>query len=218
MRHAYCSKEIVDAAVRWLHGNRPDLLKKLLDEETVIRNIIYYKVMGGIMHALRVEAKGQIEIPQNELGMIDLLYEISRRLRNAYELSNIPPRGKPLAPSPNGPFPPMLAVKISQRNEERGATQDIVDTVLADFYDQRPDLWFAASEAAQRNLGFGVVQREMWSLLRKSILKRGFAEDVEHKVRQKGDLASLLSACRVEFMSRIHKMCEIPYPPPKPEL
>lgn len=218
IRHAYCSKETVDAAVSWLSSERSDLLMKLLDEETAIRNIMYYEAIAKIMNVLRKEAGAQIDVPQTELGMVDLLYEISRRLRKAYGLTDIPPRGKPLAPSPNGPFPPMLAVKVSQRNEERGATQEIVDTVLADFYDQRPDLWFVASEAAQRNLGFGIVQREMWSLLRKNILKRGFAEDVEHKVRQKGDLSSLLSACRVEFMSRVHAMSDNPCPPPKPEL
>jgi hypothetical protein len=211
LRDSYCSQETVDRIVRWIHDNHPDRLMQLLREESGIRQATYYIAIKNIWAILKKEHLQEIEAMTPHLGAVDLLYEISRRLRNAYGLSDIPPRGKPLAPSPNGPFPPMLNAKVSPHNEKRGAAQEIVDVVLADFYDQRPDLWFAAGEGMQRNLGLLMSGAEYGPVLRNIILKRGFAEDVAHKFVQKGDLSSVAEACDFEFRVRIRAMCEIPF-------
>jgi hypothetical protein len=209
LRDSYCSQETVNRIVRWIHDNHPEWLMKLLAEESGNR-AGHYLETSELLSKLKKHAYNEVEGVTPYLGEIDLIYEIDRRLRKAYDFSELLPRGKPLAPSPNGPFPPMLVLKISPINEKRGATQEIVDTVLADFYNQRPDLWFAAGEAAQRRLGFGIASGGRYSILRKIILKRGFAEDIHHKHREKGDLSSLILVCKLEFQIRVRAMCETP--------
>jgi hypothetical protein len=212
LRDSYCSKETVDRVVRWIHDHHPEWLIEVLAEEVGSRAGHYIAVRNLLGH-LKREAGREIEGLTPYLGEIDLLYEISRRLRSAYGLSDILPRGKPLAPSPNGPFPPMLVLKVSDHNERHGATQEMVDTVLADFYDQRPDLWFAAGEAAQRRLGFLIAGGPREMIVRKIILKRGFATDERTSTRP-GGLSSISSASQREFQRRVRAMTETPVEEP----
>ena len=43
------------------------------------------------------------------LAVLHALYEVSRRLRKVQNLSEVPVFGRPLAPSPDGPFPELIA-------------------------------------------------------------------------------------------------------------
>jgi hypothetical protein len=208
VRDTYCSQATVDKIAHYFQAQRQDLLIQVLEEERLQRIAAHYEAYGKIVNYLKNDASNEIEVPQTDLGMIDLIYELSRRIRVAYELPDIMVTGKPLAPSPDGPFPPLVDLEMDFINEKRGATQRMVDTVLNILYQRRPNLWFIAGEAARRDVG--LYNRELSDLVSEIIIQEGFAPDKHNKIVQKGDLSSITSACLSEFRRRVRKMCEMP--------
>lgn len=90
---------------------------------------------------------------KNELSLIDLMFELWRRVCVASKVREPKIRGKPLAPSVQGPFPERLSSKpVSEQTEASGLTQADADYFIDQYYSKNK-LWsYIQGEAWRRNL------------------------------------------------------------------
>ena len=120
---------------------------------------------GGSLHSVDVEdsyirvidhIRGNPDfapVPDTELGVIDLTFELWRRCRVTTGYPKPEIRGKPLAPSPDGPFPEKLAAKpISKETEKLGLTQEEVDRYVDQYYVENKGWCYIQGEAWRRDL------------------------------------------------------------------
>ncbi len=200
IRETYCSQEMTDSCIDYLVKNYPQRVLALLDEEKVNREVLYYKIASNIAYILKDEVGKSIDVPQTHLGLIDLVYELSRRLRRAYDLPEILPQGKPIAPTPDGPFPELIKIEIGPVQKKLGITQEVADRLLGRIYEQRPDLWYAMAEGARRNLHLYMLSDDFFDTLKRV----GAEENIPLiDVMAPSAMRSLAWGC-------IYKMCEIP--------
>lgn len=136
-RGIYCSQEMTDKILRHLWEKKPELVRGLVSEE--MRPLpdghddMHGKACERIIVYLREKASEDIDIPPSRLGMLDLLYELSRRLRKGLGLAEVPVFGKPLASGPEGPFPVLIEQPIQlpkNKKLEIQITQELADEVL----------------------------------------------------------------------------------------
>lgn len=141
-RDDYISQKRVDELCRLIWELKPVFIRELVFEEKLPfpnnRNSIFSRKMGRVIHFLRDEEKaGNIE-PISMIGMVDLTYEITRRIRHVMGLEDIEPAGKPIAQGPKGPFPELIALPIyrNPRGEPQPTvTQEKADKFCAETYD-----------------------------------------------------------------------------------
>ena len=183
-RDAYCDMQTVDRVCEYLQKENQGILIKLLFEEVVIRQANYFKVLTNLFGFL--VSQEVVQVPKSPLGQIDLLYEISRRLRKAYELPDIPPQGKPFAQDIVGPFPHLMSLEISKTSSEKGITQEVVDTVISIFYELYPSYCFLIGEAMRRNVIACSFGEEKSQFIREIIIREGFAHDEKSHLLRRG--------------------------------
>jgi hypothetical protein len=144
LRDTWCSQQTADAAIDYLQAHYPALLQELLVEEEGSRSAAYLNAAYGILDTL---SEDNVELPAAPLGKMDLMCELSRRLRKAYGFFDVPPRGRPLAAGPDQPLPKLPGLPVSEGSARRGkVTQEMADRVLQSCYDKHPALWFALAE------------------------------------------------------------------------
>lgn len=155
IRDTYCSQEMTDKLVSYLCQKRPDLVKLVFEQEKRPlpegRDELYAKAYGNIIEYLRDLADHSVLIPESRLGMLDLLYELSRRIRSDLNLVPVLIIGNPLAPSPDGPFPDLPSSKIKiVKNPDHQLSQDEVNEVVSRAYTEHPEIFYEFSEQARR--------------------------------------------------------------------
>ena len=75
--------------------------------------------------------------------MLDFIYELNRRIRTAFNLPERPLLGKPLAPGPEGPFPPMINKPVwVSKSGKPSVDQDLADEIIQSAYQKRPDIFY----------------------------------------------------------------------------
>lgn len=150
LRDTWCSQDTVDRAADYLQQNNPDLIRELLLEEDGPRAPAFFNIVYEILDYLAEEG---VELPAMPLGKMDLACELSRRLRKANGLFDVPPRGKPLAAGPDQPLPPLLKLAIDEDAARRGTlTQELTDRVLQIAYEKQPALWYALAEEYRNHM------------------------------------------------------------------
>lgn len=165
VRDAYCSQEMTDKIIDYLVECHADRMLLLANEEPVIRITMFYKRLSEVVAmATKYGSDHGVKVPESLMGLHDLAYEISRRIRKAYDLPEIKAQGVPFAPSIEGPFPKLPHVEIHKRIKDEGFTQDMVDQVLMESYKERPDLWFIYSEAIRSNIRLYVIDEAIHKL------------------------------------------------------
>jgi hypothetical protein len=110
------------------------------------------------------------------MGRYDLVSELIRRMRRAHGLPDRLPRGEPLAPGMEGPFPPLIEMAVQDSTKKNGITQSFADDALQMAYRQRPDLWWALAET--RNTDIDVGQRAEFDAFLRQLLEAEFADRV----------------------------------------
>lgn len=171
-RDTYLSQERTDELCRLLWEQRPDLIRALVAEEEVVPKdrTMFARVTSRITNYFRDEERaGRIDAI-SLTGMVDLIYEIDRRVRKSLGLPAIPVRWKPVAPGPDGPFPPWPDKAIYRTptgNTGKGLTQEKADRLTPLIYDalitERPEALFAQAENERRHLrtceASGIISR-----------------------------------------------------------
>lgn len=159
-RDTYLSQERTDELCRLLWQQRPDLIRALVAREEVVPQdrTMFARVTSRITEYFREEEKaGRIDAI-SLTGMVDLIYEIDRRVRKSLGLPAIPVRWKPIAPGPDGPFPPWPDKPIHRVNGRAhvGMTQEKADRLTPQIYaaliKESPEAIFAQAENERRHL------------------------------------------------------------------
>lgn len=151
VRNIYCSQETTDMIVDHLERNAKDLLYRcMVDEVPVldIRNEAYSCLIAYVLD----QVSKDIQVSFSDMAMVDLAYEVSRRIRKAYDLPEVAVIGEALAPSIAGPYPNLINLEISDRTHGLGLTQDAVNEILEILYVKHSDIWFSICESKRRNL------------------------------------------------------------------
>ncbi len=149
LREDYCDQETVDAALQLLWKEKPAFLQVQGHLEYKGIDQPYLMELAQIVDFFKQEAKDKVSIPQTRLGMLDLIFELSRRLRKSLGLEDRKIMGKPLAESIESPMPslPVLPIKtLEGRNDYFGVTQEVVDDIIASVEKQYPYILFELVE------------------------------------------------------------------------
>jgi len=129
IRSAYCDQETTNRVIAYLAAQTPDLIAQLTEEEKQpfpeSRGARFREICYSIGAHIREAESRDVELPETRLALVDLLYELSRRIRKAQGLNEIPMLGKALAPSPQGPFPQLPV----------GSAQKLVDKLCTQIYE-----------------------------------------------------------------------------------
>lgn len=160
-RDTYLSQARTDELCRLLWEQRPDLIRALVEREEVVPQdrTMFRRVTSRITNYFREEEKaGRIE-SVSLTGMVDLIYEIDRRVRQSLGLPAIPVRWKPIAPGPDGPFPPWPDKPIYRSPKGstfKGLTQEKADRLTPQIYaalvKESPEAIYANVENERRHL------------------------------------------------------------------
>ena len=195
LRETFCTQEIMDEATSFLEENNPGLLLELRAEECSRRTQAFMNVAYEILEYLE---EAGADLPETPLGQVDLIFELSRRIRAACNLPGIAPRGRPLAEGPGKPLPPLARTDIDAASKRAGITQDMADRVLQAAYEKRPDIWYGVSEEYRREIRlFATV--ELRELLR-GVIAAEYPAMADPLV---------VGEFFLEAIRRIYKMCGI---------
>ncbi len=114
-RDDYISQQQVDLLCRILWDEKPSSVEEFTEEEKsmasilIRRNPVVINAISNLLHRISEffrEKEGLQNIEKiSYTGMVDLIYEVERRIRVAIGLGDFFPVGHPIAPSPEGPFP-----------------------------------------------------------------------------------------------------------------
>ena len=173
-------------------------------EETYVSlaSFICFGEMGGDVIQSKEILEAFQPTPQDELGILDLMFELRRRWVAARGYEPPEPKGKPLAQSPEGPFPEQLPIKpIFDVTQELGFTQKEVDYYV-DQYFQNNKIWcYTLGEIQRREMYLD----PMTNKTRKSIVP--FPERFS-KADNQGVSIEKARKLRLELYYRIWIACE----------
>lgn len=197
----YCSQSVTDKALSYLWANRPDLVSAQAEVESRNFDNVYIMELAAIVEFFRDVAGKHVEIPATRLGMVDLLFEMSRRLRVALEIPPWEVQGTPLAESENGPMPDLPSYPIETRKGEMGLTQEMADRIIESAYRVAPHLFYERAECLRRG---GIWPWDSIHALGEVIKSVAFPSDIK-SVKHWG----LEYLVRGEITYRLVKFCNI---------
>lgn len=174
IRGAYCSQEMTDRLIKYLQDNRPDLVEELAQQEKRLlpdgRDDLHGKKYGDVIAYLRERVDSSVQVPPTHIGMLDLLYELSRRIRSALNLQEVPILGRPLASSPEGPFPPLTQKSVEiVKNKEHQLSQSLVDNAIQSAYERAPEIFYDFSEQMRRMMRSYEISQSFQRLIKDSL-------------------------------------------------
>jgi len=176
LREDYCSRKILDAAIERLLSERPELLRELAGFESggdivTARRGNHTKICDLILDFLEAQPRGagQDVYPAIALGRLDLLFEITRRIRAALNLAAVEPIGRPLAEKREGDYPALPAADVERlKLPTEAVTQEMADGILEQLYAAQPDLFFDCAEATRLFLFPSEIreglERSLWNM------------------------------------------------------
>ena len=160
-REDYISQQQVDKLCRLVWEEKPDFVEALvLVEKTPFpnnRSGVFFERMGDIIDFFRdKEKEGAIE-SISMIAMVDLTYEIDRRVRHALGLEDIKPTGEQIAEGPDGPFPPPGELNRYIRGKDKEVLEMPPErnAVYLKLYKEHPEVIFAYAELHRRHLRMG---------------------------------------------------------------
>lgn len=206
VRDTYCSQKMTDDIIDYIIPNVGSYwLEKIVDNEGKVGDDFHYNAYSGVIEFVINDISKYLPIPSTDVGLVDLSYELRRRIRKALDLPEVPILGKPFAPSPEGPYPPELAkVKIFHEYESWGLTQEFADSVLDSLYQLRPDLFYTLGESLRRSDYLHTIRLEINKYI-ENIAHDQFGTD---KKTREGN--TKISTTSWEINRRVGVMCEIP--------
>ena len=200
-RETYCSQKMADYAIGVLWKKSAETLREMIGEESSARYYEYRNACWGVIEFLRYTGLYEGPLPDGHLGMLDLMCELSRRIRMAYAMTELLPAGKPLADGPYGSFPPLMRLETRDAVQSASGgniTQHIADQALLFSYERRMDLWFAVAEEHRNQMFVGAAD-EFRGVLRR-IVEDKFPD---------ANLPERASRLYMEGLRRLYRMCEL---------
>ena len=205
VREDYCSQEATNKIVSYLEGCAQDKLYSCMYEESSaldLRNKPYSNLIYYV-----IEHKDLLLFDASDIALVDLSYEVSRRIRVAYNMPEVKIVGKPLTDHIDGIYPPLLKMEINTEVIWKGLTQDLANRVLEIFYGQNKALCFSIGEAYRRNLMLGFLTDKSYKKI-KEILEN--LDLIAHsKILRPDVIGDLCSHCHTELHRRLRRMCLI---------
>lgn len=204
-RDTYLSQERTDELCRYVWEHYPDSVRVIAGE--IKRNALERgkipETMDNVSCYLREdEAAGKIT-QISMTAMVDLMHEIDRRIHRALGFPEIEVVKYPIAPTPHGPFPPLINLPVhvlpSTGEPFHGVTQEQADRLTRELYEKlkqaQPEVIFASVELMR----MGLVRGEPnWRMLR-----------VANEVAKTGD-GMRSGNIETELMRRLLKMNATP--------
>jgi len=144
----YISQKEIDELCKYLWKETPDLIIEMsaLEKDDDHRNN-YSRYQGRIFKYLREqEIKTQVFV--SDIAAIQLMHELSRRLRKALALFEYPIFGNSLASSPNGKLTKILHIEKLDTSLELEQYQ--INTLCEAIYTDNQELMFLYNEQARR--------------------------------------------------------------------
>lgn len=200
IRETWCSQAATDAVLSYLWRHAPHLVQRQLKLEHLNYDQTYLMELSHIIDFFTKVAAKEVDVPTTHLGMLDLLFELSRRLRVAASLPEWHIRGKPLSDGPQDQMPKMPVMPIHSAAESSPffITQNQTDRIIEDAYKLRPDLFYDLAEALRRGgIGHHGIFNELKLVFQKASLS--------------GDNLTPSKAARIgaEAARRLRVLCEI---------
>ncbi len=198
LRSNYCTQEMTNEAISFLQRRQPDLIATLASQQRRGRggNSMYYRSLNDVENYLTYEASKEIQITQTALGMVDLLFELSRRIAAACDLQEVQLVGKSLAEGPDSPLVPLAG--RSDLPESLGVTPDLADHIVRLVYEQSPRLFYELGEQYIRQLRTNALTRKLDTALT-ALEPHGAPKTKTPRIR-----------LTQEINWRLHKMCGCP--------
>jgi hypothetical protein len=167
-RETYCGQATVNQVTHYLVQYRPELLDRMLLEDLSGTNTGFSEAAWELLDELQPQA-AELGVPTTPLGRLDLVCELSRRLRRAYGRKDRRTRGRALSENPQR-LPPLCAF-VAGPDIKKWLTQTQVDDVLTAEYAARPELWYAVAEEYRVDLRLDATS-ELQGILRAALLDR----------------------------------------------
>lgn len=199
LRTTYCSQDMADNAIKFIQWKNPDLLNQMSVLEKTPRNHNFFQAVEKIVLFLKESDEGQLEIPSSILGMLDLMHELSRRIRKAHDLPEIELRGCSLIERLGVSLPPMPNTKLQDSSIQSGLTQEDADKVLQYMYKSKPELFFYLAEEMRHQMALAETEGT-FRLFLKDTLDRDLSVSLPFLAR---------GCLLMEARCRLRKMCEI---------
>lgn len=198
----HITQEMADRIIDHLVEHYPERIEKIRDADQGHNNGYVISTYAEAMNPVINEMSKIMEVPKDNLGYIDLCFELQRRFRAAYDMPGPEVKGKPLAPTPKGPFPLKLANKpLYEETIRAGFTQAIVDRMVDQYYAEYPERCYVQAEAYRRELSAGYLGKFNSTYIYFLDLVRTLTEDEALRKEYK--------APAIEAADRIRKTCEI---------
>jgi hypothetical protein len=161
-RESYLNQQKTDELCRLLWERKSDYVAQLAEQEKLPfpqnRDAMFSQKMGNVIHFFREEEKrGHID-PISTIAMVDLTYEIDRRVRHVIGLEDIKPMGEQISSEPEGPFPPIEEIHnyiSGARNQKPLEMSPERKAIYQQLYQMHPEIIFAYAELHRRWLRRG---------------------------------------------------------------
>jgi hypothetical protein len=159
----YCSQEMVDRILRFLQDKQPDYIRTLLNEAK-INPLSDYR--NELLKLPRYLENSGIEVPNARLGMIDLTFEVHRRVMKAIGGWMPEIRGNPIGESPTALSQPMVKLPVgglkakSKTPADQFVSQELADDVVDAMFKRRPDLLYEFAEEIRRDITIEATYKE----------------------------------------------------------
>ena len=140
-RDEYCSQQMTDDIISELEKSYKEALTDVFFGEIEERTFVHLEPYTNIIIDVMESVAEKMDVPTDYLGLIDLAYELSRRVRKAKGLSDIPTEGFELQDVPEWVLDERLSID-----------KDLAVRVLSEAYDDDPALWFAYGEGLRRDM------------------------------------------------------------------
>lgn len=195
----HITQEMADRILDYLVEHYPDCMEKVAmyergytDGNTIST---YHEAMCCVIQNI-----GKImDVPDSELGYIELNFELVRRCRAFYNFEIPQVCGKPLAPSIDGPYPEKLIEKpiFCDSVFKAGFTQEQIDAWGDEFYENNKEICFERAEALRREVASNYLKRNPIGVY--------FRQKAEETGNEK--IIRYYSQASSEFVSRISLTC-----------
>lgn len=167
-RSTYLDQQRVNELCALLWKERPDLVAGIAEStgsELADRDVdTFADINMHVIAFFQEKIQSKNTDPISMTGMVDLIFEIDRRIRKALGFTEIQIIGNSIADSPLGPYPSVVSVPVRTSPENiapfRGLTHEKLDRLTQQAYNllisENPEVIFAFVELLRRHLRRGV--------------------------------------------------------------
>jgi len=155
LQTTYCGQAMTDLIIRFIHENKPNLVLDLLETYYAGSIIDYRNLFSDVVDYLRGDAFNALNVSPPRLAMIDVLFEIHRRVAKAANVPGWPMpaiRGNPIAAGLGKPLQKLAVPPVTSRRKFYAVDQKTTNEVLEYVYKTRPELWYETAECERRDI------------------------------------------------------------------